>query len=143
MCGWACPLGAFQEMKDRMVPKHLRPHRSLPLIRYVLIVGWLGALIALAAVGGGISRIDLLYLTESGVSIDNAMGWVAYAVIAGIVLLPAFFAASRAFCRYLCPWVFSIRPASSSRHGFTCHLSTSVRIPPCATVAGCARRTAR
>jgi ferredoxin-type protein NapH len=104
MCGWVCPLGAFQEMKDRMAPKDLRPHRRLASLKYVLGAGWLIALVAMAAIGGGFTRVNLLYLTESGISVDSAQGWIVYGVIAGIVLLPAFFTGRRAFCRYLCPW---------------------------------------
>jgi len=104
MCGWVCPLGALQEMKDRMVPKGLGPQKHLASLKYVLGAGWLIALIAMAAIGGGFTRVNLLYLTESGVSVDSPQGWIAYAMIAGIVLLPAFFTGRRAFCRYLCPW---------------------------------------
>jgi len=104
ICGWLCPLGAFQEVKDRVVPEALHPHSRLHVLKYVLAIGWVGALIALAAVGGGFTKVDLLYLTESGVSVDRAQGWFAYGVIACIVLAPAFFSGRRAFCRYVCPW---------------------------------------
>jgi ferredoxin-type protein NapH len=103
-CGYGCPLGAFQETKDRMVPKsHVRIN-NLRWLKYVLSAGWVGAIAALAIIGGGYTRINLLYNTESGVSIDRAEGWFIYGFIAILVLLPAFFMGKRGFCHYFCPW---------------------------------------
>lgn len=104
MCGWTCPLGAFQEVKDRLVPETLKRYGWLRPLKYVLTVGWIGTLVALAAVGGGYTRIDLLYFTDSGVSIDSAQGWIAYAIIVGLVLVPNFAMGRRGFCAYFCPW---------------------------------------
>src|SRR5512139_589113 len=33
-CGWLCPLGAFQETKDRMVPKNLARIKYLKWVKY-------------------------------------------------------------------------------------------------------------
>jgi len=104
LCGWLCPLGGIQEIKDRSVPKRLPNYHWLRPLKFGLTLVWMAALVALAALGGGYTRVDLLYLTESGVSIDRAAGWVIYGIIAGMVLLPAFFVGQRGFCHYFCPW---------------------------------------
>jgi polyferredoxin len=104
MCGWICPLGAMQEIKDRAVPKPLPDYPHLRPLKFGLTFAWLGALIALAVIGGGYTTVDLLFFTESGVSIDRAEGWIIYGIIAGIVLVPAFFVGQRGFCHYFCPW---------------------------------------
>ena len=103
-CGYLCPLGAFQEAKDRMVPNNLKMIRYLKIVKYVLAVAWVGAIVASAVSAGGYHSVDLLYNTSSGVSIDRAQGWITWGMIVLVVLLPSFFIGKRAFCRYLCPW---------------------------------------
>ena len=103
-CGYLCPLGAFQEIKDRMVPKELKKIKGLKYTKYVLAVAWIGAIVYLAVSAGGYHNIDLLYNMDSGVSIDRAEGWFTYGTIVLIILLPVFFIGKRGFCRYFCPW---------------------------------------
>ncbi len=74
-CGYLCPLGAFQEAKDRMVPKRLARIKNLRIAKYILAIGWVGAIVYFAIAAGGYKTINLLYNTESGVSIDRAVGW--------------------------------------------------------------------
>jgi len=103
-CGYLCPLGAIQEVKDRTVPKRLKRIRNLKWLKYVLSLGWVSAIIATAVLAGGYQTIDLLYNTESGVSIDQAFSWIVWAIIVALVLLPAAFTGKRGFCHYFCPW---------------------------------------
>jgi len=103
-CGYFCPLGAIQETKDRMAPKKLARIRYLKIIKYVFAVAWVGAVIYAAVSAGGYRQIDLLYNTESGVSVDSVQGWFTYFVIVFVILLPVFFIGKRGFCRYFCPW---------------------------------------
>lgn len=103
-CGYVCPLGAIQETKDRMAPKKLVNIKYLKWTKYVLAVGWVGAIIAAAVSAGGYTAINLLYNTESGVSVDSPQSWIMYFMIVLIVLLPVFFIGKRGFCHYFCPW---------------------------------------
>ena len=103
-CGYICPLGAIQETKDRMAPKKLVNIKYLKWIKYVLTIGWIGAIIAAVVSAGGYQDVDLLYNTESGVSVDSVQGWFMYFMVVVIVLLPAFFIGKRGFCHYFCPW---------------------------------------
>ncbi len=103
-CGYLCPLGAFQETKDRMVPKQLNNVKYLKITKYMLAVAWVGAIIYFAITAGGYQTVNLLYSTDSGVSIDRAEGWFTWGSIVLIVLLPVFIIGRRAFCRYFCPW---------------------------------------
>jgi ferredoxin-type protein NapH len=103
-CGYLCPLGAFQEMKDRAAPKKLIRIRFLKVVKYVLSAAWVGAIIYFAVAAGGYKSINLLYNTESGVSIDRVQGWFIYSMIVVIILLPAFLIGKRGFCHYFCPW---------------------------------------
>ncbi len=103
-CGYICPLGAIQETKDRMAPKKLAKIRFLKWIKYVLAFAWVGAIAFAAVSAGGYKTIDLLYNTESGVSVDSVQSWFTYFMIVLVVLLPVFFIGKRGFCHYFCPW---------------------------------------
>ncbi len=103
-CGYICPLGAIQETKDRMAGKKLARIRYLKIIKYILAVAWVGAVVYAAIYAGGYKTINLLYNTESGVSVDSAQGWITYSIIVLIILLPVFFIGKRGFCHYFCPW---------------------------------------
>ena len=103
-CGYICPLGAIQETKDRMAPKKLARIKYLKWIKYVLAVGWVGAVIAAVISAGGYKNVDLLYNTDSGISVDSAQGWFMYFTVVLVVLLPVFFIGKRGFCHYFCPW---------------------------------------
>jgi ferredoxin-type protein NapH len=103
-CGYVCPLGAIQETKDRMAPKKLAKIRFLRWIKYVLAVAWVGAIVAAAISAGGYRTVNLLYNTESGVSVDSPRSWIMYFSIVLVVLLPVFFIGKRGFCHYFCPW---------------------------------------
>lgn len=103
-CGYVCPLGAIQETGDRMGGKKLARIKYLKWIRYVLAIGWVGAIVAAAISAGGYRTIDLLYNTESGVSVDSVQGWFMYFTIVLAVLLPVVFIGKRGFCHYFCPW---------------------------------------
>jgi ferredoxin-type protein NapH len=103
-CGYVCSLGAYQETKDRMVPKKLARIKYLRVVKYILCVAWVGAIVYFAISAGGYKTIDLLYNTESGVSVDSAQGWITYSIIVLVILLPVFFIGKRGFCQYFCPW---------------------------------------
>ena len=103
-CGYICPLGAYQEAKDRMVPKRLYHSRYLKIIKYIFAVAWVGAIVAFAVLAGGYREINLLYNTESGVSVDSVQSWFTFFTIVAVVLLPVFFIGKRGFCHYFCPW---------------------------------------
>ncbi len=127
-CGYFCPLGAFQEAKDRMVPKKLIRIRHLQAAKYVLVAAWAGSIIYSAVAGGGYKTINLLYNTESGISIDRAEGWFVYGTIVLIILLPVFFIGKRGFCQYFCPWGVLTMMATKIKNIFrwpSLHLETS------------------
>ncbi|MFC1933406.1 4Fe-4S binding protein [Chloroflexota bacterium] len=103
-CGYICPLGAIQETKDRMAPKKLARIKYLRVLKCILAIVWVGAIVYAAISAGGYKIVNLLYNTESGVSVDSAQGWFTYFAIVIVVLLPVFFIGKRGFCHYFCPW---------------------------------------
>jgi polyferredoxin len=103
-CGYICPLGAFQEAKDRMAPKRLGRIKYLKVVKYILAFAWVGAIVYSAISAGGYKEVNLLYNTESGISVDSAQGWITYSFIVLGILLSVFFIGKRGFCHYFCPW---------------------------------------
>jgi polyferredoxin len=103
-CGWLCPLGAVQETKDRMTPRDLSRIKHLKWVKYVLAAGWVGAIVFFAIAAGGYHTVNLLYMTESGVSIASPQSWFTWGTIVIVILLPAFLIGRRGFCHYFCPW---------------------------------------
>ncbi|MFH1650630.1 MAG: 4Fe-4S binding protein [Chloroflexota bacterium] len=103
-CGYICPLGAYQETKDRMAARPLVRVRYLKSVKFLFAVAWVGAIIAAVVAAGGYRGVNLLYNTESGVSIDSPQSWITFGSIVLVVLLPVFFLGKRGFCHYFCPW---------------------------------------
>jgi ferredoxin-type protein NapH len=103
-CAYVCPLGALQETKDRMWPKQLPKAKNLKIVKYVLSTVWVGAIIAMAFIGTGITQVELLYHNEGYVSVDNVQGFTGYSIVVLVVLLPVLLMGKRGFCHYFCPW---------------------------------------
>jgi ferredoxin-type protein NapH len=103
-CSYICPLGAVQETKDRMAEKQLKKIRYLRILKYIFAFAWVGAIVWFAIRAGGYKKIDLLYNTESGVSVDSVQSLISYFFIVFVILLPALLLGKRGFCHYFCPW---------------------------------------
>ena len=82
----------------------LKKIKHLKKVKYILAVAWVGAIVYFAISAGGYKKVDLLYNTESGISVDNPQAWITYFTVVAVVLIPAFLLGKRGFCHYLCPW---------------------------------------
>lgn len=103
-CAWICPLGAAQMLREAVAPKPLVRVRHLRWIKYVLAAAWVGAVAALAISAGGYHSANLLYMTETYVSVESVRGLIMYYFILAIPLIPALFMGKQAFCHYFCPF---------------------------------------
>jgi polyferredoxin len=100
-CAWACPGAGMQEACFMINDKPARGGR-LNWIKWGIWFPWLGA-IALAAISaGGYKSVNLLYLTESGISVDEPAKYVIYYVVVGLVFVLALTTGRRGFCHYGC-----------------------------------------
>lgn len=103
-CAYICPLGAIQMAKDRIAARPLTRVRGLGIVRYVLAAAWVGAIAAATVSSGGYHRVNLLYNTESGVSVESPQSLITYYMVISIPLIAAMLLGKRGFCRYLCPF---------------------------------------
>jgi len=107
-CGYGCPFHGLQLAWEKVADKPLRPVKHLRALKYVLWGAWVGAVVVLAVLRGGWLRVDLLYMTPLGVSVDSAQSLITYFMLVGITLVPMALG-RRGFCHYVCPFgVFGI-----------------------------------
>lgn len=107
-CGYGCPFHGVQLAWEKVADKPLKRVRYVRWIKYALWIAWVGTVAALAVSTGGWNRVDLLFMTPVGVSVDSAASLITYYTLIGITLLPMAMG-KRAFCHYFCPFsVFGI-----------------------------------
>jgi len=101
-CGYLCPLGAEQEIIDRVVKTDLRAVPYLRYVKYLLAALWVGGAVFLAAGSGGLV-LDPLYGLGSGLPPwSAAMYAFLYAMTIGVFIL-VLVLGRRGICKYFCP----------------------------------------
>ena len=100
-CGWVCPGAGMQEMLE---PVNNRPvnGQKIDWIKWLIWVPWITLIAWLAVRAGGYSRVNLLYLTESGISVDEPAKYIIYYIVIGLFVGLAAFAGRRAGCHSIC-----------------------------------------
>ena len=99
-CGWICPTIGLQEACFGVNNKAVGGKANM--IKYFIWFLWLTAIIGLGFAAGGFKTINLLYMTESGISVDSPVKYVIYYGVIGIFLLLAFLVGKRAACHSIC-----------------------------------------
>ncbi len=98
-CGWVCPAAGLQEAaftaNNRRVTK-------LNWLKWVIWILWLGVIVLGVITAGGYTRVDPLYLTESGISVDAPEKYVIYYIVLGLVFALAVLVGRRTFCHGVC-----------------------------------------
>jgi len=102
-CGWACPFNGLQQLWESVGIRPLKRVRYLPVLKYALWGLWVAAVIGIAIAVGGWDRLDLLYMTENGVSVSEAGNLITYFMLVLLTLAPTLLG-RRGFCRYVCPF---------------------------------------
>jgi len=100
-CGWVCPGGGMQEIFE---PVNNRPvnGKKIDWIKWAIWIPWISLIAWLAIRAGGYSSVNLLHLTESGVSVDEPAKYVIYYIVIGLFIGLAIFAGRRAGCHTIC-----------------------------------------
>ena len=100
-CSWACPGAGLQEACFSINSKPARGGR-FDWIKWGIWIPWIGIIAAMAILAGGYRTVDLLYLTESGISVDEPVKYALYYTVVGIVVALSLTAGRRSFCHYGC-----------------------------------------
>lgn len=100
-CGWACPAGALGEVCK---PVNNQPvqGKKIDWIKWAVWVPWLGAIVFLVTQSGGYHKVDLLHMTESGISVDEPIKYINYYFVLGLFILLAVIFGRRAGCHTIC-----------------------------------------
>lgn len=100
-CGWVCPGGGLQEICFAITDKPAQRGR-LDWIKWFIWVPWLAIIAVLAISAGGYRRVNLLHLTESGISVTQPFSYITYYMVTGIFVVLSLLAGRRAGCHYIC-----------------------------------------
>ena len=106
-CGWLCPAAGLQEACTPIVGKPARGGWT-NWIKWTIWVPWIALIVALAARAGGYRSVNLLHLTESGISIDASpdrpiyAAYAIYYIVLGLFMALPLIAGRRAACHTLC-----------------------------------------
>jgi ferredoxin-type protein NapH len=100
-CGWACPGGGLQEVCFAITDK--RAHTGkLDWIKWFIWVPWLAIIVTLAVSAGGYRQVNLLHLTDSGISVTHPFSYITYYMVIGAFVALSLLAGRRAGCHYIC-----------------------------------------
>ena len=74
----------------------------LDWIKYLVWGLWLGGIVAAFIAAGGIKEVRPLYLTESGVSIDEPLKFITYYFVLILLVVPPLLVGRRTACHAYC-----------------------------------------
>jgi polyferredoxin len=100
-CGWVCPGGGMQEIFEPVNNRPVNPHK-IDWIKWVIWVPWISLIAWLVIRAGGYTAVNLLHLTESGISVDEPFKYITYYAVVLIFVGLAAFAGRRAGCHTIC-----------------------------------------
>jgi polyferredoxin len=99
-CGWICPGAGCQEAIFLSRSKRVAKGN---FVKWVIWIPWIIAIVLLALKGGGYRKVDFLYRTTYGFSIDDVGALIAYlCVLLFLIIIPCFIVGKRSFCHHLC-----------------------------------------
>jgi polyferredoxin len=100
-CGWLCPAAGLQEATEMVSRKPARGGK-LNGIKWGIWVPWIGLIVYAAFSAGGLTRVNVLHLTESGVSVDEPLKYITYYLVVGTIFVLSLTTGRRGFCHYGC-----------------------------------------
>ena len=100
-CGWLCPAGAAQEACAVVQPKQFRP-RWLRFLKYILYTAWVGMIVYMFILAGGIKSVDFFFMTDHGISITMPMSYIIYYGVLFITFILPLIFGKRASCYMIC-----------------------------------------
>ncbi len=100
-CGWICPGAGMAELT---APINGAPFRSTRAdwIKWAIWAPWVLLIAALVIGAGGYRSVNPLFMTESGISVDEPVKYVVYFAVVGLFVSLALAFGRRAGCHTIC-----------------------------------------
>ncbi|MFA5289673.1 MAG: 4Fe-4S binding protein [Candidatus Izemoplasmatales bacterium] len=97
VCPWSAPSDFLRVVNDKRVDR-----KKLSIIRYSIFGTWLLVLVSGFILAGGIKGVDPLYLTETGVSVDEPWKYITYYFVIALLFIITILVGRRGACQTLC-----------------------------------------
>jgi polyferredoxin len=100
-CGWVCPGSTMADLAEAVNNRPVKPAR-ISWIKWLIWIPWISIIVWLVIRAGGYSDVDLLYFTETGVSVDEPGKYITYYAVLGLFIGLAILFGRRAGCHTVC-----------------------------------------
>ena len=100
-CGWLCPGGGLGDIMTNINNQPV-PGRGIRRLKIVIWTVWILTLIIGFITSGGPQRLEPLYRTESGISVDEPLKFIIYYSVIIIFLILSLLIGRRASCHAIC-----------------------------------------
>jgi len=100
-CAWLCPVAGLSELCLSINNKPAAV-RSLKVVRYSIFIIWFTALVVGFVLAGGVKGINLFYLTENYISIDEPLKYIIYYIVLLILFCLTVWLGRRGACHSIC-----------------------------------------
>lgn len=102
-CGWLCPMGGLNDILFSVNRKRITA-KAMKISKFIIWGIWLMALIGGFIFAGGIKMINMLYMTDTGISVDEPLKYVIYYGVILLFAIISVIAGRRASCHSIC-WI--------------------------------------
>ena len=102
-CGWICPMGGLNELLYKINNRRVTSN-GMKLVKFILWGIWCCSILGGFIYSGGIRMIKMLYMTESGVSVDTPVKYITYYGVILLFLIISIIGGRRASCHSIC-WI--------------------------------------
>lgn len=100
-CGWVCPGSVMGDIAEPLNNRAVNPDK-IAWAKWLLWIPWVSIIVWLLIRAGGYSSVNLLHLTESGVSVDAPEKYLIYFIVIGLFVGLAAMFGRRTGCHTIC-----------------------------------------
>jgi polyferredoxin len=100
-CGWVCPGNTMGDLAEMVNNQPINVRRT-NWIKWLIWIPWISLIVFLAVRSGGYHQLDLLYLTQTGVSVNEPTKYLVYYIVLGLFIGLAVIFGRRAGCHTIC-----------------------------------------
>ncbi len=100
-CGWVCPMSALGDFCAKANNKPVNITK-LRMARYIIFAVWAAVLVIGFVIAGGVKKVDFLFFTESGVSVDMPLKYIMYYLVLAVFIVTNLLVGRRGACHSFC-----------------------------------------